>query len=93
MYMGEKMAYYSKINMAVQDPENYMSIISDGMAQGHTELPWMANLKQFPQTLPQHLQGIIEHGREFVRVLVTSFIFCIFVDLFFFFSGNISYIS
>ncbi len=86
------MAYYSKINMAVQDPENYMSIISDGMAQGHTELPWMANLKQFPQTLPQHLQGIIEHGREFVRCLLLCFI-CIFVDVFSFVPGNLSYIS
>jgi hypothetical protein len=33
MYMGERMAYYRKRQLALSEPDNYLSIISDGMAQ------------------------------------------------------------
>lgn len=66
MYMGEKIAYYARAKQAEHDPDNYVSLISDGMAQNHTKLPWLANLKEFSMTVPQHLQGIIDHGNEFV---------------------------
>lgn len=66
MYMGEKSAYYDRAKQAENDPENFVSLISDGMAQNHTKLPWLANLKEFSLNIPQHLQGIIDHGREFV---------------------------
>lgn len=66
MYMGEKAAYYSRALQAKNDPNNYISLISDGMAQNHTKLPWLANLKDFSSSIPQHLQGIIDHGTEFV---------------------------
>ena len=38
----------------------------DGMAQIHTELPFLANQKKFDNQLPQHLLGIKEHGQKFV---------------------------
>jgi len=41
-----------------------MSIITDGMAQVHCELPWQANLATFPEKLTQHFQGVLEHGRK-----------------------------
>jgi len=41
-----------------------MSIITDGMAQVHCELPWQANLMAFPEKLIQHFQGVLEHGRK-----------------------------
>lgn len=66
MYMGEKTAYYKRAKQAENDPDNYVSLITDGMAQNHTRLPWLANLKDFSIVLPQHLQGIIDHGKEFV---------------------------
>jgi hypothetical protein len=33
------------------------------MAQAHCKLPWMANLAGVSKTLPQHIQGLIIHGR------------------------------
>lgn len=66
MYMGEKTAYYARAHQADQEPGNYVSLISDGMAQNHTRLPWLANMKDFSECLPQHIQGIIDHGKEFV---------------------------
>jgi hypothetical protein len=42
---------------------DYLSIVTDGMAQQHCLLPWLANLSQFPKYLPQHLQGVMIHGR------------------------------
>ena len=46
-------------------PSMYCSLISDGMAQNHCELPWFGNLKSADKKLPQHLQGILNHGRNF----------------------------
>lgn len=65
-YMAERQAYYMKSYQAIIDPDLYMSIILDGMSQNHTKLPWFANQKDFPACLQMHLQGIIEHGQEFV---------------------------
>ena len=44
-------------------PNEYLSIVTDGMAQQHCLLPWLANIHQFPKYLPQHLQGVYAHGR------------------------------
>ena len=65
-YMGERMAYYTKRNNAMNEPLKYLSIISDGMAQGHCKLPWMANIKDVDsdKQLDQHLQGVYAHGRS-----------------------------
>lgn len=34
------------------------------MAQSHCQLPWLANLNNFGNTLPQHIQGVVVHGRN-----------------------------
>ena len=40
-----------------------MSIITDGMAQVHSDLPWQKNLVDSSFKLNQHLQGVLEHGQ------------------------------
>ena len=49
--------------LAISHPQEFMSIITDGMAQVHCELPWQANKTTFPKKLTQHLQGVLEHGQ------------------------------
>ena len=64
-FMSERKSYYERLWLAITEPQNYMSIIIDGMAQTHTRIPWSANIKEFPTNINQHLQGIIEHGQGF----------------------------
>jgi hypothetical protein len=64
-YMSERKVYYNKVFQAIIDPDNYMSIILDGMAQNHTVLSYIANMKTFPNPLKMHLQGVLEHGQSF----------------------------
>ena len=59
------MEYALKRQQAQDLPALYCSMISDGMAQNHCELPWYANLKSADRKLPQHLQGVLNHGRNF----------------------------
>jgi hypothetical protein len=40
-----------------------MSTIADGMQQGHNMLPHFANQNVWNDGLPQHLQGVLNHGR------------------------------
>ena len=40
-----------------------LTCLSDGMAQNHCALPHLANQKDFSDKLPQHLQGVLEHGQ------------------------------
>ena len=47
------------------NPADYMSIIVDGMAQTHSQLPWCVNLKDFHPHINQHICGILNHGRSF----------------------------
>eukprot|EP01039_Chlorochromonas_danica_P012126 gene12126-13782_t len=63
-YMKERQLYYERRRLARENPKEYMSIISDGMAQVHCELPWQANLDSFPAKLTQHFQGVLEHGKK-----------------------------
>jgi hypothetical protein len=44
---------------------DYMSIIVDGMAQTHSQLPWLGNLKDFSPHINQHICGVLNHGRGF----------------------------
>ena len=61
-YMNERRIYYERRWKACQDPTKFLSIITDGMAQVHCQLPYYANVEQ-GDTLPQHLQGVLAHGR------------------------------
>ena len=67
-YMGERKAYYANIKRALDNPSRYLSIISDGMSQSHTELPWVSNLGKAKKTITHHLQGLLQHGEVFVSI-------------------------
>lgn len=45
------------------EPQNYISMITDGMAQSHCVLPWLKNLSSL-KPLTQHIQGSLIHGRK-----------------------------
>jgi hypothetical protein len=62
-YMGERLAYYDRRTKGEMMQKEYLSMISDGMAQHHCMLPWSANLNQL-KSLPHHIQGVILHGRK-----------------------------
>ena len=69
MYIGERLTYYARRQEALQYPSTVWSIIGDGMAQQHCQLPYLAGLKTI-DTLPQHLQGVYAHG-QLMRVYRT----------------------
>lgn len=56
-YMGEREQYAARIRDAMNNPGLFCSIISDGMAQSHCELPYFGNSYSFPEPLTQHFQG------------------------------------
>ena len=62
-YMGERISYAARRNDAIMERSRYMSLISDGMAQGHNVLPYFANQNSWTDSLPQHLQGVLNHNR------------------------------
>ena len=65
-YMGERLHYANHIQEAVKYPSVALSIISDGMQQGHCKLPWYGTNASAPLTITQQLQGVLVHGREIV---------------------------
>jgi hypothetical protein len=62
-YMNERLSYYTKRQQAEAQPRKYLSIITDGMQQRHNVLPWWGNIDSTSDNLPQHLQGVLAHGR------------------------------
>lgn len=51
-----------------------MSIITDGMAQIHSELPWQGNNSNFQEILTQHLQVLLKHNKsDVLHCLTLSF--------------------
>jgi hypothetical protein len=65
MYMGERMQYAERRNLAAKYPSEALSIISDGMQQAHCLLPWFANNSSWGNdSLTQHIQGVNVHGRK-----------------------------
>lgn len=61
-YMGERLSYLEKTQLAIQMPSLHLSLVSDGMAQSHCILPWLGNLAQ-TAGIAQHIQGVLLHGR------------------------------
>lgn len=81
-FMGERNSYYERRALAMRLPMEYLSLITDGMAQIHCLLPWMKGKAQPSNVnLKQHLQGTFVHGkgiyiyRTFNNVKVHSFFF------------------
>lgn len=56
-----KKSYYDHRRLAQLYPEQYMSLISDGMQQDHTKNPYFANQKTNSTVVSQHIQGIKDH--------------------------------
>ena len=56
---------HARIMKACEDSYNFLSLIGDGMAENHTALPWLGNLREAGRPLNQHLQGILVHGQIF----------------------------
>jgi len=54
---------FARVNQALTDPEKYLSIVTDGMAQSHCQLPYQKNMVTH-KSLPQHIQGVVAHGRR-----------------------------
>ena len=63
-YMGERMTYANRRDRAIAEPSKYLSLVSDGMAQNHCQLPYLGNQDCWDKYFPQHLQGILLHGRR-----------------------------
>jgi len=61
--MGEREDYAYRQWQACSASTDFLSSISDGMAQSHCKLPWKANLND-GLCLSQHLQGVYFHGRQ-----------------------------
>jgi len=61
-YMAERMSYAQRASLAMNMPNLYLSVVSDGMAQNHCILPWLGNLSQL-NGVAQHIQGVLRHGR------------------------------
>jgi hypothetical protein len=57
-----KNAYYRRRCLAQTQSEKYMSIISDGMQQEHSKLPYLANQTTCSSVVSQHIQGVKHHG-------------------------------
>jgi len=61
--MGERRAYAKRILLAHTDKENYLSAVSDTMAQSHMMLPWLGNQAQPAVCLAQKMTAILCHNR------------------------------
>jgi hypothetical protein len=66
MFTAERQAYYDRRCNAILHPDRCMSINTDGMNQYHSRIPYLGNLQEFSRPLKQHIQGVLEHGEEFV---------------------------
>lgn len=65
-----RMAYIDNRQLAQTHPDLYMSLILDGMSQGHCCLPWYANkATETKEELKQKITGAKQHGlyRSFYR--------------------------
>ena len=63
-FMGERNTYAHRRYLAMANPQLYLSVIADGMAQLHCLLPYFANKYTVNANYKQHIQGIINHGRS-----------------------------
>lgn len=63
-FMADRLRYKERINQAINTPGKFISIITDGMQQFHTELPYFGNNMGIPRKVKQHLQGLTIHGKR-----------------------------
>lgn len=63
-FMDDRLLYHKRVEQAIHQPMEVLSIITDGMQQTHTELPYSANQRPHENKVKQHLQGITTHGKR-----------------------------
>lgn len=65
----ERDVYYQKRQLAKKHPTIYMSLIIDGMAQSHCQLPHKANKVTYDKKATQHIMGAKQHyfSKSFYR--------------------------
>ena len=54
------------------NPKTVMSIIIDGMDQGHCKVPYLGSADSFGEPLHQSIIGVKEHGQVLVFTCVIS---------------------
>jgi hypothetical protein len=59
---ASKTVYYDTRTKCIENPSGTLSIISDGMAQSHTELPYLRNELGISDPYKTKLQGVRSHG-------------------------------
>lgn len=64
--MGERRTYHSRRHTAMSNPQDTVSLIVDGMACEHSEIPWFGNGYSAKTKLPQKIQSVLNHGREYL---------------------------
>lgn len=69
-YMGEKLEYYNRRQEAKRNYREVMSVITDGMAQSHTQLPHFANITSSQDFLTLKISGVLDHGRDKFNMFV-----------------------
>ena len=72
MYMGERQAFYERRKEAMENPDEVLSCIVDGMAQTHSHIPHFGNLSQSQLHLKLKLQGVLDHGRNFFNMFLST---------------------
>jgi hypothetical protein len=60
--INEQMHYHDRREAALYDPDNYMSLGTDGMRRGSAPFPNLAHQVNFSKPVRMHLQGTIDHG-------------------------------
>lgn len=75
-YMGERQTYWDRRRQAVVRPKHYISMITDGMQQGHTHVPQYGstNTQLVNAPLKVSLQGTLLHGMNVF--LIHRFVAC-----------------
>ena len=59
--MGERLMYSLRKSAALNRSKEYLSIITDGMTQSHSELPHFRHVASCSSKFFQYLQGILLH--------------------------------
>lgn len=72
VYMGERQAYYARRKEAIENPDEVFSCIVDGMAQTHSHIPHFGNLSQSQTHLKLKLQAVLDHGRDFFYMFLST---------------------
>ena len=63
LFMPERLQYYKRRDEKDTNP-NCLSVISDGMQQNHSTVPYEGNKFQFTNNITMHLLGFLEHGQR-----------------------------